>query len=585
MALYNVGQTSAGYNEDYELYLKSTEGGTTSPPPGSYACDSIEVEAIPYPGYSFAYWLVNGVQDLSGPVISGTLQSNIEIEAVFTRNQYMLTVITNGQGSVNIGNATYPYGDQINLQATAAEGWTFSGWSGDAQGTTNTTITMNSSKTVTATFTQIITYCLKIISSTCGATSPAPGTYTCTQGQNIQITAIPDTGFTFLCWMVNGEYAGDNPTLTLSMNSNYDVEPFFTLATCQLIVITNGQGEVNPGNSSWLYGMTAHVYATPADGWIFAGWGGDFTEVRQVFSNTFESYTYMDGPKVVVVNFEKEKCTLTTNIVGQGTVTPGNTTYTSGQTATLTAQPADGWVFSGWSGDATGTTNTTITMNTDKTVTATFTKANTYPVQIVSGNITQAQCTDMTVTTVPSRYSPEIYSDLVFNFTITGPSGTSGYCKIAVPVDLVCNVMGEHFVYEVYFYVDNVRYDLLDFSFDDTNYYLTFYVHFSTHDICIEFRETEPTPTPSPTETPSPTTTPTTNPTPTTTPRPTATPTVTPTATPTSTPAPTTSPTTQPTATTQPTSTSDLTLPIAGIVALLAVVIAGLVVKSRKHKW
>ena len=139
-------------------------------------------------------------------------------------------------------------------------------------------------------------------------------------------------------------------------------------------------------------------------------------------------------------------------------------------------------------------------MYTDKTVTATFKKANVCPVQIVSGNITQAQCTDITITTVPSRFNPDIYSDLVFNFTVTGPSGSYGYCKIAIPLDLFYSGYDWNAnYYDIYFYVDNVKYNLSDFSLDDTNLYLTFYVHFSTHDICIEFREAEPTPTPTPT--------------------------------------------------------------------------------------
>jgi lysyl endopeptidase len=67
--------------------------------------------------------------------------------------------------------------------------------------------------------------------------------------------------------------------------------------------------------------------------------------------------------------------TLTTNTVGQGSITlnPPGGTYDEGTVVTLTAVPASGWQFDGWSGDLTGTTNpTTITMNSNKTVTATF---------------------------------------------------------------------------------------------------------------------------------------------------------------------------------------------------------------------
>jgi hypothetical protein len=67
--------------------------------------------------------------------------------------------------------------------------------------------------------------------------------------------------------------------------------------------------------------------------------------------------------------------TLTINIVGSGTVTknPNKTTYNYNEIVTLTANANTGWTFDHWSGDLTGTTNpTTITINSNKAVTATF---------------------------------------------------------------------------------------------------------------------------------------------------------------------------------------------------------------------
>lgn len=57
-----------------------------------------------------------------------------------------------------------------------------------------------------------------------------------------------------------------------------------------------------------------------------------------------------------------------------GSITPGSGSYKDGSTVTLTAQPASGYVFDHWAGDASGTSpTTTITMNSDKSVTAYFT--------------------------------------------------------------------------------------------------------------------------------------------------------------------------------------------------------------------
>ena len=52
---------------------------------------------------------------------------------------------------------------------------------------------------------------------------------------------------------------------------------------------------------------------------------------------------------------------------------PDAVSYTAGTTVTLTATPATGYSFTGWSGDLSGTKNSeTITMDTDKTLTASF---------------------------------------------------------------------------------------------------------------------------------------------------------------------------------------------------------------------
>jgi pectate lyase len=74
--------------------------------------------------------------------------------------------------------------------------------------------------------------------------------------------------------------------------------------------------------------------------------------------------------------------TLTTNVSGSGTVTrnPNAASYAAGTVVTLTATPAAGFQFSGWSGDLSGAANpTTITMSANRTVTATFTATNSGP--------------------------------------------------------------------------------------------------------------------------------------------------------------------------------------------------------------
>jgi uncharacterized repeat protein (TIGR02543 family) len=67
-----------------------------------------------------------------------------------------------------------PCREHVTLTATPASGWSFSGWSGDASGSTNPLqVTMDGNKTITANFTQI-TYTLTVNTSGQGSVTRSP---------------------------------------------------------------------------------------------------------------------------------------------------------------------------------------------------------------------------------------------------------------------------------------------------------------------------------------------------------------------------------------------------------------------------
>jgi len=88
----------------------------------------------------------------------------------------------------------------------------------------------------------------------------------------------------------------------------------------------------------------------------------------------------------------RPQLTLTLNTTGSGSVmlNPPGGEYNPGTVVTLTATPATGFEFSGWSGDLSGSNNpATLTMNSNKTVTAIFTPQMTLTTNTVgSGTIT-----------------------------------------------------------------------------------------------------------------------------------------------------------------------------------------------------
>ena len=96
---------------------------------------------------------------------------------------------------------------------------------------------------------------------------------------------------------------------------------------------------------------------------------------------------------------------LTVNVAGSGSVSklPNKSQYNSGDVVQLTANADAGWTFAGWSGDLTGSTNPrSVTMNGNKTVTATFTPACIPPSVPIVGTITQPTCVSATGSVVLS---------------------------------------------------------------------------------------------------------------------------------------------------------------------------------------
>jgi PKD repeat protein len=91
---------------------------------------------------------------------------------------------------------------------------------------------------------------------------------------------------------------------------------------------------------------------------------------------------------LMLVTACKHQYTLSTSVSPSsgGTITPASGIYDDGSEVTLEATPESGWSFVEWSGDTTGKTNPiTITMDSDKSITARF---STPPTAQISLNTT-----------------------------------------------------------------------------------------------------------------------------------------------------------------------------------------------------
>jgi uncharacterized repeat protein (TIGR02543 family) len=187
-------------------------------------------------------------------------------------------------------------------------------------------------------------------------------------GATATLTATPADHWQFSHWSGDLD-ATDNP-VTFPMDASKTVVANFTQVLYPVAETLVGEGSVtrNPPGTAYPYGTSVELTAVPEDGWGFSEWTGDVTSPFNPES------LYVDGSKAYTAHFIRWY-TLKVDTVGSGVVDvdPAAQSFPSGHTVTLTATPAEGWHFAGWSGDLSGTdTPATLTMDADKSVTATF---------------------------------------------------------------------------------------------------------------------------------------------------------------------------------------------------------------------
>ena len=213
------------------------------------------------------------------------------------------------------------------LTAAAASGSTFAGWSGGGcTGTGTCTVTMTGATTVTASFNSISSFPLDV-------------------SVVVQATAT-------------GSASGRVVSNPAGIDCGADCSENYSSGT--LVTLT----------------------PLPGTGSVFAGWTGN--------SDCTDGSVTMNANKSCTANFALNQALLTVTANGNGTVdsTSGGMTCTStctfasslGSTITVRATPSTGSSFTGWSGaGCSGTGDCTITLSTDKSVTATFVGSGSNP--------------------------------------------------------------------------------------------------------------------------------------------------------------------------------------------------------------
>jgi len=341
-----------------------------------------------------------------------------------------LTVTKTGRGNITGTGIScgpdctgdYPKNTSITLTASPADSYQVT-WSGACSGTTTTcAITMDQSKTVTATFSRIPSFELTVSKA-----GPGEGTVTgegincgedCTDqyppNTQVTLTAVPATvpNSTFLNW--GGDCVGTSPEIVVTMDANKSCIAHFGAGEPSEVSLTlskTGNGTVRArevGNttsnitcstpsctsSSGKFARESNttppvvvvVRASPMKGSLFTGWGEDCSGTSEQLVKLV-----LDSDKSCSAHFtlipldqlppDMRRLTVHTKgpgevIVGNGVIRCGNiceNNYLKDKQISLKAVPGTSATFKGWKDDCKGSKlSARIIMSANMTCTAEF---------------------------------------------------------------------------------------------------------------------------------------------------------------------------------------------------------------------
>lgn len=379
-------------------FTGGTTGGTVSGGGTVTHGTSVTAKATPATGYSFAGWYEgsNKVSDDASYTFSAT--GNRSLTARFQRQWFTVTFTAGTGGSVAPTSARVEYGGEASSTATAATGYTFSGWSNGVKTAKLTVTNVTANATYAASFginTYVITYAKET-----GIASVTPTSETVEHGANaVGSTAALTTGYNFDGWY-NGPtrvstsltYAPTAVKSNLSLTAKANINSY-TVSPSAYYRTTDGTGNYTAGTTggtvsgggSVNHGGSITVTASAAAGYKFDGWysagasGGTLLSssasyaisgvtasmtVYARFTRIYYTITYSAGDYVASLS-------RTTERVAHGANAAGSTMTVNGTTAQY-SYGVDGW-YSG----STRVTSSATYAPTGVTANATYTAKGT----------------------------------------------------------------------------------------------------------------------------------------------------------------------------------------------------------------
>ncbi len=371
----------------------------------------VTLTATPAANSTFGGW---------GGACSGTgscvvsMTSARSVTATFLLKSFNLSVTKQGSGGGTVSSSpagiscgadcseSYTSGTSVTLTASPNTGSTFQGWSGACTGTGSCVVSVTAATSVTATFAAVpVSLTVSRNGTGSGTVSSTPAGISCgtdctesyNHGTQVTLTAAASSGSTFAGWAGGCSGTGSctvSLTAATTVTATFNTAPSSATLTVQKSgtgtgTVTSSPSGIQCGtacSASYAVGTTVTLSAQPSAGSTFSGWSGGGC------SGTGTCSVALNAATTVTATFTSTPSTYTLTVskggTGSGSVDSSpagiscgatcSASYAANTAVTLTAAPAPGSTFGGWSGGGcSGTQSTcTVTLGANVSVSAQF---------------------------------------------------------------------------------------------------------------------------------------------------------------------------------------------------------------------
>ncbi|MCX7010159.1 MAG: hypothetical protein NTY53_23465 [Kiritimatiellaeota bacterium] len=304
----------------------------------------VTIAATASNNFVFTGW-IDG--NLANPRLVSVPAGTTTYTASFT-NLVNVTVAASMGGSTSGGGIAVA-GSTLQISAQAQPGWSFGGWSDGSLANPRFITVPNANIAYVAQFVPVVPPTPpSSVNVSVWADPPAGGAANgggaYAAGSTQQLSAVAKYGWTFASWS-DGNIANPRSLVVPSNNVTYLAN--FTsngAATAVITLVANPAGSASLlGGGTYSVGSSVIISVTPSNGWTFLLWNDNDPNSTRLVTVPAGGITYTASFLPIMTTVQ----VLASPAYG-GTVTGGGS-YRVGSYAALTATPATGWTFTGWS--------------------------------------------------------------------------------------------------------------------------------------------------------------------------------------------------------------------------------------------